>query len=140
MIPVLHPADSTSWASFGVGALTDAISCEVLEERNGQYELEMTYPVSGQHYADLALRMIVLAKPNFSDNPQPFRIYKISKPLNGIVTVNAQHLSYDLSGYVDEAFTATGVQSALIALKSHCTPSPCPFTFSSDMSDASGVM
>lgn len=140
MIPVLHPADSTSWASFGVGALTDAISCDVIEERNGQYELEMTYPVSGQHYADLALRMIVLAKPNFTDNPQPFLIYKISKPLNGIVTVNAQHICYDLSGYVDEAFTATGVQSALIALKSHCTPSPCPFTFSSDMSDATGVL
>lgn len=140
MIPVLHPADSTSWASFGVGALADAISCDVIEERNGQYELEMTYPVSGQHYADLALRMIVLAKPNFTDNPQPFRIYKISKPLNGIVTVNAQHLCYDLSGFIDSAFSAVGVQSALIALTANCTPSPCPFTFSSDMSDAAGVL
>ena len=54
MIPVLHPADSTSWASFGLGALSDAVTCEVTEERNGQYELEMTYPVSGQHYADIA--------------------------------------------------------------------------------------
>ena len=75
MIPVLHPADSTSWGSFGRGALSDAISCEVLEERNGQYELEMKYPISGQHYSDLALRMIILAKPNFNDVPQPFRIY-----------------------------------------------------------------
>ena len=30
MIPILHPADSTSWATFGLGALSDAISCEVL--------------------------------------------------------------------------------------------------------------
>lgn len=140
MIPVLHPADSTSWASFGLGALSDAISCEVMEERNGQYELEMTYPVSGQHYSDLALRMIILAKPNFSDNPQPFRIYKISKPLNGIVTVNAQHLCYDLSGYIDGPFSAVGVQSALIALTANCTPSPCPFTFYSDMSTAAGTL
>ena len=140
MIPVLHPADSTSWESFGLGALTDVISCEVMEERNGQYELEMTYPVSGQHYADLALRMIILAKPNFNDNPQPFRIYNISKPLNGIVTVSAQHLCYDLSGYVDGAFSAVGVQSALIALTANCTPSPCPFTFASDMSTATGVL
>ena len=103
MIPVLHPADSTSWGSFGLGALSDAVSCEVTEERNGQYELEMMYPVSGQHYSDLELRAIILAKPNFNDNPQPFRIYNISKPLNGIVTVNAQHLCYDLSGYVDGA-------------------------------------
>lgn len=140
MIPVLHPADSTSWESFGLGALSDVISCEVMEERNGQYELEMTYPVSGQHYADLALRMIILAKPNFNDNPQPFRIYNISKPLNGIVTVSAQHLCYDLSGYVDGAFSAVGVQSALIALTANCTPSPCPFTFASDMSEAAGTL
>ena len=140
MIPVLHPADSTSWASFGLGALSDAIKCEVMEERNGQYELEMTYPVSGQHYSDLALRMIILAKPNFNDGPQPFRIYKISKPLNGIVTINAQHLCYDLSGYVDSAFSAVGVQSALIALTANCTPYPCPFSFASDMSTATGKL
>lgn len=140
MIPVLHPADSTSWASFGLGALSDAVTCEVTEERNGQYELEMTYPVSGQHYADIALRMIILAKPNYTDDPQPFRIYKISKPLNGIVTINAQHLCYDLSGFIDSAFSAVGVQSALIALTANCTPSPCPFTFSSDMSEAAGTL
>lgn len=134
MIPVLHPADSTSWASFGLGALSDAISCEVTEERNGQYELEMTYPVSGQHYSELALRKIILAKPNFNDPPQPFRIYEISRPLNGIVTVSAQHLSYDLSGYVDGPFSAVGVQSALVAMTANCTPSPCPFSFYSDMS------
>ena len=139
MIPVLHPAESTSWASFGLGALSDAISCDVTEERNGLYELEMTYPVSGQHYADLALRRIILAKPNFTDNPQPFRIYNISKPLNGIVTVSAQHLCYDLSGYVVGAFSAIGIQSALAALTANCTPSPCPFRFSSDMS-AGGTM
>ena len=140
MIPVLHPDDSTSWGSFGLGALSDAVSCEVTEERNGQYELEMMYPVSGQHYSDLELRAIILAKPNFNDNPQPFRIYNISKPLNGIVTVNAQHLCYDLSGYVDGAFSAVGVQSALIALTANCTPSPCPFTFESDMSEAAGTL
>lgn len=139
MIPVLHPADSTSWASFGLGALSDAISCEVTEERNGQYELEMTYPVSGQYYSELALRKIILAKPNFNDPPQPFRIYKISKPLAGIVTVNAQHLCYDLSGYVVGVFSAVGVQSALAALTANCTPTPCPFTFSSDMSSSTGT-
>ena len=140
MIPVLHQAGSTSWESFGLGALTDAVSCKVVEERNGQYELELTYPISGQHFSDLALREIILAKPNFSDNPQPFRIYKISKPLNGIVTINAQHISYDLSGYVDSAFSAVGIQSALIALTANCTPYPCPFTFASDMSTATGKL
>ena len=140
MIPVLHPADSTSWGSFGRGALSDAISCEVLEERNGQYELEMKYPISGQHYSDLALRMIILAKPNFNDAPQPFRIYSISKPLNGIVTVNAQHLCYDLSGYIDSAFSAVGIQAALNALTANCTPTSCPFNFASDMSTGTGTL
>lgn len=140
MIPVLHRADSVSWESFGLGALADAVSCKVLEERNGEYELELTYPISGQHFSDLALREIILAKPNFADDPQPFRIYKISKPLNGIVTVNAQHLSYDLSGYVDSEFSAVGIQAALIALTTNSTPAACPFTFSSDISDGTGKL
>lgn len=137
MIPVLHPADSTSWNTFGIGALSDAISCYVTEERNGIFELEMTYPVKGQHYNDLknGTRKIILAKPNFSDDPQPFRIYQISKPIHGVVTINAQHLCYDLSGYVDDPFTAIGAQSTLLALTANCTPSPCPFTFVSDISD-----
>ena len=81
-----------------MGVLRDAVSCTVTEERNGAFELEMVYPITGQHYSSLALRGLILAKPNPYGEAQYFRIYKISRPINGQVTVNAQHISYDLSG------------------------------------------
>ena len=142
MTPILYAPNTSNFNNNGIGGLSSALKCIVTEERNGIFELEMTYPIKGQHYNDLknGTRKIILAKPNFNDGPQPFRIYKISKPLNGIVTINAQHLCYDLSGYVDSAFSAVGVQSALIAMTANCTPYPCPFSFASDMSTATGKL
>ena len=90
---------STSFASNGLGVLSEAISCSVVEERNGQFELTLTYPMSGKLFNQLVLRNIIVVKPNPYSNPQPFRIYSISRPINGIITVNAEHISYDLSGY-----------------------------------------
>ncbi|MBQ7153209.1 MAG: hypothetical protein IJR83_04635 [Clostridia bacterium] len=81
MIPVLYKADATVFTTFGLGALSDSISCEVTEERNGAYELVLKYPVSGQNYAYLANERIVKAKPNDTSHPQAFRIYRISTPL-----------------------------------------------------------
>lgn len=96
MIPKLYGKDETAFTSQGIGALADCISCTVTEEINGSYELTMKYPVHGLHFEDLNLRNLILAKANEEDQPQPFRIYKISKAINGIVTVSAQHISYDL--------------------------------------------
>lgn len=96
MIPVLYKADATVFTTFGLGALSDCISCEVTEERNGAYELVLKYPTSGQNYGSLANERLIKAKPNDTSNPQAFRIYRITTPLNGIVTVYAQHISYDL--------------------------------------------
>ena len=38
MIPVLYPPNATDFSTFGHGVLTDTISCEVTEERNGVFE------------------------------------------------------------------------------------------------------
>lgn len=97
MIPVLYPANTTDFTTFGLGTLIDTISCEVTEERNGLYECLLQYPITGQHYSLIAKECIVKAKPNDTSEPQAFRIYRITKPLNGIVTVYGQHISYDLA-------------------------------------------
>jgi phage minor structural protein len=83
----------------GLGVLTDCLECMITEERNGIYELEMKYPASGLHAKELIERRIIKAKPNYTDDPQLFRIYKITKVLNGSFTIYARHISYDLSGY-----------------------------------------
>ena len=38
MIPVLHTANATDFSAFGIVVLTDTVSCEVTEERNGVFE------------------------------------------------------------------------------------------------------
>ena len=95
--PILFPASATTFASQGLGVLSDAISCEVTEERNGMYELQMQYSITGIHFNEIEQRNIILAKSNYTDDPQPFRIYRITKPLNGICTIYAQHITYDLA-------------------------------------------
>lgn len=97
MIPVLYAANATDFSSFGHGALTDTISCEITEERNGVFECLLKYPVSGQHYGLITKECIIKAKPNDTAADQAFRIYRITKPLNGIVTIYGQHISYDLA-------------------------------------------
>ena len=52
MLPILFGAGATSFDTFGIGVLSGAISCEVEENRNGSYELEMSYPVTGVYYDD----------------------------------------------------------------------------------------
>ena len=118
MIPVLFNEDVTTFTTQGIGALTDAISCYVTEERNGIYELEMNYPISGIHYADIQYRSIIAAIPSPYRTRQPFRVYKITRPLDGIVTVYAQHLSYDLNAIPVSPFTAVGISNAFAELKS----------------------
>lgn len=38
MIPVLYPPNATDFSTLGLGVLTDTVSCEVTEERNGVFE------------------------------------------------------------------------------------------------------
>ena len=64
MIPVLYAANTTDFSSFGLGVLTDTVSCEVTEERNGIFECLLKYPVSGQHYGLITKECIIKAKPN----------------------------------------------------------------------------
>ena len=104
--------DVRDFDTIGLGVLTDCISCEVTEERNGEYELTMEYPITGAHFSDIELRCIILAKPNYSDVPQAFRIYTMTTPIDGVVTIAARHLSYDLSGVPVLPFTATSAAAA----------------------------
>ena len=102
MIPILYNAvtEGTVPNDYGIGSLTDCLSCEVTEERNGSYELTLSYAVGGIHADEIEVNRIIKAKPNYTDNPQLFRIYKVGKAMNGRFEVNAQHISYDLSGKI----------------------------------------
>ena len=78
--------------------LIDATSCIITEERNGDYELKMTYSTEGSYFSDIEVDKFIVAKPNTSDGAQPFRIYKVTTSLDGKVTVYADHASRVLKG------------------------------------------
>lgn len=80
MIPILYAPSEKNFISNGLGRLAETTSCKVTEERNGQFELELIYPVTGRHFASLALGCILSATPADGKGRQAFRIYKISKP------------------------------------------------------------
>lgn len=116
---LLASGDYTAQRNFttlGLGKLTDCISCEVKEERNGEYELMMEYPMDGVHFSEIENRSIIWAKPNYTDDPQAFRVYQITSPIDGVIEVNAAHISYDLSGVPVAPFTATSCSAACAGL------------------------
>lgn len=133
------PPSVTSVANHQL-ELTDTLTCVVDREVNGIYELTMTYPITGALYDQIGPRCLLYVAPDDVSGRQLFRIYRISKPLMGIVTINARHIAYDLSGYICPPFTASGIQAALSGITADTQPTPCPFTFSSSRSTASNFI
>ena len=129
MIPIL--SSTSTLTGNGLGRLADALSCTVTHEINGEYELQMTYPITGAIFSELANDCVIWADADNYAKNQGFRIYRITRPLNGIVSIYARHLSYDMSGFVCEPMNESSLTTALANLASNCVPTPCPFTFSS---------
>ena len=102
----------------GLGVLSDCLSCKVEQGRNSIYELTLEYPITGLHAEELAIRRILKAKPNFTDDAQLFRIDRIGKVMNGKFTVYAKHISYDLSGNDIVSGEATSAVAACSLLQS----------------------
>lgn len=132
MIPVLFDEHETTFTSQGLGALTDAVSCIVTEERNGQYVLEMTYRANGAHAEELKQSRIILAIPSRGTQAQPFRIYDIGKTIGGDITVSAEHISYQLSYIPIMPFIEDSATGAMARLTTN-SAEPNPFTFSTDI-------
>jgi phage minor structural protein len=136
--PILYPSTETEFAANGIGALSSAKECIVTEERNGMFELSMVYPMDGIHYENIELRSIILAAPNPTAVPQPFRVYEISRPMNGLVTINAEHVAYDLNGIVVSPFTVSTCTAAFQSLKTSAA-TDCPFEFSTDKTTSANI-
>lgn len=98
---VLYEENEINFTSLGLGVLSDPISCIVTEGLNDNFELEMVYPVIGKDYSKLKIGRFISSKTNpYDENAQPFRITSITKPINGKVTINAVHISYDTNGVI----------------------------------------
>lgn len=114
MIPILYKADAVDFSTFGIGALSECTLCEVTEERNGAFECTLKYPVTGRLFSELKNERLIKAKPNDTSKEQLFRIYRITTPINGIVTIYAQHISYDLSNIAELVWSSAMISPSLV--------------------------
>ena len=129
MIPILYAKDETTFTTHGIGDLKDCIKAVITEERNGAYELSMQYPITGDLYPQIAEGCVVKVKANETSNPQLFRIYSSTKPINGIVIYSAEHISYDLNGLPLAGFTVTN-STAQAAINTALSETPFNNSFS----------
>lgn len=80
------------YAGHGFGLLKEASRCEITDELNGDYSLELDYPLDG-------LKACYIQKWNvIRANGQLFRIYKIEdSTTDNLRVAYARHISYDLA-------------------------------------------
>ena len=117
---LLFEEDETKFDSLGLGVLRDATECTVSEGLNDQYTLSLKYPVKGQIFDKIRENRLIYCKPNPFSDPQPFRIASISRPINGIVTVDANHISYDMNGIPVSGFKGANFLDTINNIKKNC--------------------
>lgn len=140
MKPILmNPSDTLTQMSSsqtnGLGRL-NAMSCVVTEERNGIYEAELTVFIDDEHFSALSVGSVLKLMTN--EGLQMFRVYQITKPINGVCTVYAHHITYDLAKAAVLPFSATGASNVVNGLVSHMA-STYEFTMITDIVNALSV-
>ena len=131
MIPILFDTGTAAFDNNGLGRLRDCISCTVTEERNGIYECDFEYPVGGQNYDLIQCGRIIGVTHNDSDDVQPFDIVSHTKPIGGIVTFHAVHISYRQSFLTVKTSKGVNSLSGAFAMLGNALPSN-PFSYSTD--------
>lgn len=113
MIPILYSPIERDLRNNGICRLGDCISCKAIETPNGIFECEFKYPITGKYYSEIHEGMIISAIHDDKKKRQAFRIYRRSAPINGIVTFNAHHVSYELDNVIVGLYSADNVVTAL---------------------------
>lgn len=144
MIPILYKNDETTFTSMGLGVI-DCISCTVTEELNGKFVLNLETHINDRLLDKIKVDNVIMAQPRKNAEPEPFRISKVEVSFNGIVKVEAQHISYQLNyilaNGMDKTFRNNTVHSSppvwfneFIAHRVDMS-TPVPFTLVSDITD-----
>lgn len=130
MIPILYDKTETAFVSNGLARLRDCVSCVVSETRNGAYECDFEYPVSGAHFDLIQIGRIIGVTHDETDDIQPFDIISYTKPIEGVVTFHAVHISYRQSYLTVTGSNINSLEDAFTLFAS-ATPTN-PFIYSTD--------
>ena len=135
MIPILYDSTETVFASNGLGRLRDCIDCKCSEERNGIYEVDFSYPVDGANYDLIQCGRIIGVTHDETGDIEPFDIVSYSKPISGVVSFHAVHISYRQRGIVARGTNINSLADAFAVLTSSAQPSN-PFTYEADFTSS----
>lgn len=101
---------SGGYQTLGEGNIADAVECYVEEERNGAFTLTARVPATSDYADKLSIGSLIVADASPAQPRQAFEISKVTKSLNNMITVNAEHISYRLLYSVLRPFPEGGVQ------------------------------
>lgn len=138
MRPILYEQNEQVFDTNGMGILYDAISAEVTEVRNAEFELELKYPVGGEWAQALTQNRYILVKPNDYDEPHAFRIYEIEKEADSNqITVKGVTKTDELSGNVIKPLSIkSATPSAAWEQLKRVAVDPIEYNFISDIQTA----
>lgn len=117
----------------GIGVLSSCTEAKIEEEINGIYELNFIIPYDDKHYNDIKIGGIVRCKAGETEGNQLFRIDKLSKVKNGLVSVHCSHITYDLNKTVVLPFNASSASEVCSKLISNML-GEYPFTMTTNIS------
>lgn len=141
MRPILYEQNETLFENNGIGILHDSETCTVTEVRNGEFELEMEYPLNGDWIGEIRTERYILAKPNDFDEPHAFRIYETDDDLDGKKrTVKAVTSTDSLSGILVKPFAAVTSTPMNVweRIKAHAVD-PINIKFATDITTTSAM-
>jgi len=136
--PILYEQNERVFDTNGMGILHDAISAEVTEVRNSEFELELKYPVGGEWAKALTQNRYILVKPNDYDEPHAFRIYEVEKEVDSNeITVKAVTKTDELSGNIIKPLVIkSATPSAAWEQLKRVAVDPIEYNFISDIQTA----
>ena len=108
----LHNSRTKNFNNNGLGILKDCISAKVCEVLNGEFNINITYPVGGYLYPNLVEDNIIVTDVGYGKR-QAFRIKNVSKRLDNI-EVYATHIFYDLNDNLIEDIYPKGQTGEIV--------------------------
>ncbi|WP_338350236.1 phage tail spike protein [Enterococcus faecalis] len=142
VIPVIFKPGEKDFSTNGLGRLVDATRCEVTEEANGKYELELDYPAISKFSDYFVNGYQIKAKPNDLEEYHIFEIKQTYKDtFTNSIVVYAQSRTYKLGNRQVRLVTVDNKNGleAMRLIESNMDE-PCDIKLFSDINTASSTI
>ncbi|MHC9534405.1 phage tail spike protein [Enterococcus faecalis] len=142
LIPVIFKPGEKDFTTNGLGRLIDATRCEITEEANGKYELEMDYPAISRFSDYFENGYQIKAKPNDLEDYHIFEIKQTFKDtFTNSIVIYAQSRTYKLGNRQVRLVTVDNRNgSEAMKLIEQNMDEPCDIKLHSDINTASSTI